>query len=258
MAKKGGYRRAGKSAYRMTARRKAALHKAQLISARKRRRNNAIKVGIVAGGLAVAAYGGHKYGGKASDVASSVKRKLNMNNVRNSIAGKISPEMKEQQVLKSAVSPASAARQAEPNKPQNLGATHSAPKPSSKPKGGMSSTFGSWSELSAVPGNATITNLPSAGAVIDPSPPKKPVYPAEHMPTMERILSKLGKNKQDVVQEDLWALSQIWADHKKGAGVKVPGMRNPRQTIYTTMLDMFEMETKGQREARKKAQSQPQ
>lgn len=52
--KRGGYR-GGKSAYRMTARRKSALRKAQLISAKKRKRNNAI--GLSVGALAVASIG---------------------------------------------------------------------------------------------------------------------------------------------------------------------------------------------------------
>jgi len=66
----------GRSAYRMTARRKAALRKAQLASAKKRRRrrNAAIGAGIV-GASAAAAYIGYSHPDKVRNIASDLKRR---------------------------------------------------------------------------------------------------------------------------------------------------------------------------------------
>ena len=66
----------GRSAYRMTARRKAALRKAQLASAKKRKRNKKIAVGVgVLGVSAVVAYGGYAHGDKISNIAKDLKRR---------------------------------------------------------------------------------------------------------------------------------------------------------------------------------------
>lgn len=90
-------RRYAKSAYRMTSRRKTALRKAQLASAKKRkRRNAAIAVGVLAGVGAVSVYGGYKHGDKISNIASDLKRRTpTLSKVRKSqrkAASTVSPE----------------------------------------------------------------------------------------------------------------------------------------------------------------------
>lgn len=69
-------RRYNAGPYKYTPRRRAALKRAQMISARKRKgqRNRKIAVGVLAvAGIAGAAYAGHKYGGKAGSIASDLK-----------------------------------------------------------------------------------------------------------------------------------------------------------------------------------------
>lgn len=83
-----GRRRGRSGPYRFTNNRRAALRRAQMISAKKRRRNAKITVGVLAAG-AVVAYGGYKYGpgvkeGVAKQVASFKPRMADM---RNKMAG---------------------------------------------------------------------------------------------------------------------------------------------------------------------------
>lgn len=248
-----------KNAYRMTPRRKAALRKAQLISARKRKKNNLKKatVGVLAAGTAVGlAYGGHKWGGNVADIASGLRnRSFRWANASNSPSGKITVDNKVDNITRNAVSPPTAAQQrGAPQTPPNLNRSAT----SSRPNSGVG--FGTVQPR--VPGQGkpakAVTNLPQAESIIDPQKPARPVYPAEHMPSMERILSKLGKKQEAVNQDDLYALSKIWADYKLSHGVRIKGFNNQR-AIYTTMLDMFSLETKGEiRERQKKARSQQQ
>lgn len=100
--------RPARQAYRMTTRRRAALRKAQIASARKRKRNKKLKIaGAV--GVGVLAVGGAAWAGSAigngKDIRSGLKnRKLAMNNARNKMAGVISPDAKEAMMRRSAVS----------------------------------------------------------------------------------------------------------------------------------------------------------
>lgn len=123
MAKRKAYR-AAKGAYKMTPRRRAALKKAQAASARKRRRRNVKRaaIGITAvAGIAGAAYAGHKYGGKAGSVASSVRRNVksrefSVGGITVSRAAKNAhqPGAKEATRIAGAVSPAKAPRHNSP------------------------------------------------------------------------------------------------------------------------------------------------
>lgn len=80
MAKSRGY---GRSAYRMTARRKAALRKAQIASAKKRKRNKRIAIGVgvlgAAGVSGAVAYAGYRHPEKFSDIASDLRRRTPKN-----------------------------------------------------------------------------------------------------------------------------------------------------------------------------------
>jgi hypothetical protein len=239
----------------MTSRRKAALRKAQLVSARKRKgsgRGLAAKVGVLAAvaGGAVGVYGGVKYNSQIKDVAGSVKRSFRSATPNNSAQNAVKPDVKLGNVLQAGVTNAQAARQAPPVNPPNMNNT-STPAPSTN-AGPAAKGVPGFGGVARQQGHTQ--KLLPAESIIDPTPPaKKNRYPAEHLPTMERILDKLGKKQGDVVQEDLWALSQIWADHKISKGVKIKGIGKNQVAIYNSMRDMFQMETKGQREARKKA-----
>lgn len=105
MAKRKSYRHHGN--YRFTPSRKAALRRAALISAKKRR-NHRIKVaaGVVGAlaGAGAAAYAGHRYGSSAVAGVSSFKPKMAA--ARNNLAVRLasSPQIKESVRVKSAVS----------------------------------------------------------------------------------------------------------------------------------------------------------
>lgn len=94
-------RRRGRRAngpYRFTNNRRNALRRAQMISAKKRKRNAKITVGVLAAG-AIFAYGGYKYGpGAKESVAKQVASfKPRMADMRNKMAAKIAvnPVVKE-------------------------------------------------------------------------------------------------------------------------------------------------------------------
>jgi hypothetical protein len=98
-----------RQAYRMTSRRKAALRKAQLASAAKRKRNAkrvAIGVGAI-GAVGLAAYAGNRIG-SGKGIAGDLKgRNLSMTNIRNKAAARIavSDKAKEKVRATTAVSP---------------------------------------------------------------------------------------------------------------------------------------------------------
>lgn len=104
--------RPARRAYRMTARRRAALRKAQMASARKRKRNKNIKraaigVGAVAA-LGTAAYVGTRLGNSSGGIAGDLRgRKLSMNSVKNAAVARIAtnPRVKEAVMKANAVSP---------------------------------------------------------------------------------------------------------------------------------------------------------
>jgi hypothetical protein len=107
MAGRQAYRK-GKSAYKMTARRKAALRKAQLASARKRSQRRKVAGGVAVGVVALAgtAYLGAKYG--QSNIGADLKsRGFGMTNARNKMAARMAtdPNVKEAIMKKQAVSP---------------------------------------------------------------------------------------------------------------------------------------------------------
>lgn len=250
--KRGGYRKGGKQAYRMTARRKSALRKAQLVSARKRKRNGGVvKAGILAGGVAVGVYAGVKYNGQIKDVASSVKRKLSFNTPNNSAQHTVNPDVKLAQVLQNGATNAQAARQAAPVQPPNMNNTSTpAPSRSNGPAAKGVPGFGGAAK--------TPIQVPSAGAVIDPTPPIRTPFPAEHLPSKEQMLHRLGKtDASTVTTDDAIALSKLWSAEKL-KGVKVGNQKSTKNVgylgVYTHILDTFGLETK----KAKKAQSQQQ
>lgn len=126
-------RRRGRAVpYRMTARRRAALKKAQAASARKRRRRNVgIGIGVLtAAGVGAAAYAGSKQPGGLSGVYKSGK--ASAGGLVNSVAAKagFQPIAQEQGRIASAVSPASAPRVSAPKvkKPKATNGAASKPK----------------------------------------------------------------------------------------------------------------------------------
>lgn len=235
----------------MTARRKAALKKAQMISARKRKKNRALKgAAIGVGGIAlagVAAYGGHKYGGKVSNIASDLKsRNFSMTSIRNNIAGRISPEMKERQMQQNAVSPASAARQAQPVNSPNVGGNKPTPQPNNNTSKPNVETFSGWAALSSDP--AKVTQVPSEGAVIDPTPPKRAPFPVERQPTDREITHFMQRENpnfdiKNITRDDVQIISKMWTNDRlkgeKGLRSKSVG----HVGLYTTLLDRFSLET---------------
>lgn len=114
-------RRRSRGAYNFTMKRRAALRRAQMISARKRRRNArnaAVTVGVLAG-AGVIAYGGYKYGpgvkeGVAKQVTSFKPRMANMRN-RAAAFMAVDPKVKEAVQIANAVSrPAKSGEQRHP------------------------------------------------------------------------------------------------------------------------------------------------
>lgn len=260
--RRGGFK-GGKSAYKMTARRKAALRKAQLISARKRKKNN-VKMAVGALALAsVAAYGGHKYGGSAANIAKDLKsRGFRFTNPKNSVEGVITPESKEAVVKTNAASPASAARQAPPVNPPDMNNT-STPRPRKQAKTG----FGGIASTPQKPGNpVTVTPVAQAASIIDPEKPAKPVFPAEHLPPKESVLSKLGTTEAEFMALDsktqrafAMDLAKLWNhDYIKANGIRVPGFGRKGMPpnhigVYGGILDYFNIETSFAEKAREQA-----
>lgn len=103
--------RPARRAYRMTARRRAALRKAQLASARKRKRNRNLKKAAYIGGgvaaLGLAAYAGTKLGGNGGIAKDLRGRKLSMNSMKNAAVARLAthPAVKEAVMKANAVSP---------------------------------------------------------------------------------------------------------------------------------------------------------
>lgn len=101
--------------YRYTPRRKAALKRAQFISARKRKgqRNKRIAVGVIAvAGIAGAAYAGHKYGGHAGGIASDLRGRFNSSRftMRNSHKSAFQPGAQAAGRIANSIAPASTPR----------------------------------------------------------------------------------------------------------------------------------------------------
>ena len=240
-------RRMGKQAYRMTSRRKVALRKAQLASARKRKgMNKALKSVGVAGALGVAALG-YKIS-KSSSIQADIKgRDFRFTNSRNALAGRISPQWKEANVINNAVSPASAARQAPPV--TEAKASNSTPKPNSSTKKPNVETFNGWKELAGT----SETVVPSQGAVVDPTPPPRKAFPAELMPTEREILHRLGKtDRSTVTRDDAKLISKLWVEEKL-KGKKIPGITSKsvgNVGLYMGVLDIFGLETEKAEKAR--------
>lgn len=240
-------RRMGKQAYRMTARRKAALKRAQLISARKRRKNRAIN-GVLAGGAlaAVAAYGYRQ--GAFKGIAADLKgRDFRFTNTRSQVAKFVQPPVKEANVVANAVSPASVKPQAAPVNSPSMGST-STPKPGKVgvPKG-------------LTPVNANVTHVASEGAVLDSANLNKAKNPYPHLPpdAETRILAKLGKTRSQIGpndRTDLRILAEMWVDHDIANGRRMKfGKVKQRIWAYTSILDIFGLETLTAEKERKKA-----
>lgn len=252
----GRRRRMGKSAYRLTARRRVALRRAQLISARKRRKNNAIKVGILAAGITAGVLG-TKYGGSAANIAKDIKnRGFRFNNPANK--AQTTPAGLEANMLENAVSPAAVARQAPPVKSPSMGST-SSPRPN-KAKGGFGGAAGD-----AVPGKqAKVTPVASAGQQVDPygtaqleaarDPNQRKIHPLAKGMTKERIqqgLIKAGVNPADATWREIAVLAEVQAEYlnrTKNAGFKVngPGRGNKSYNqYYRSLLDIMEIPSAG-------------
>lgn len=231
--------RAGKSAYRLTARRKTALRRAQLISARKRKKSAAIKVGILAGGVALGVLG-TKYGPNAVNMAKDLKnRNFRFNNPDNSVVGTMTPEANETVMKGNAVSPAAAARQAKPTKPPKMNNT-SQPKPNSgNPRRGMGG---------AKPASgADKAEFSKVSREIDPGKSTKTKPYPYALPNEQQIMTKLKVTDRSAVdQSGLWILSEIWADYDIAAGRTIRGMNKlgQRRFVYRSLLDIFGLETK--------------
>lgn len=259
-------RRGMKSAYRMTNRRKAALRKAQLISARKRKKNGLKAVGILATGVGLGILG-TKFGGSGVNMAKDLKnRGFRFNNPANT--AKMTPEGLEANMKENAVSPASAARQAPPVKPPNMNNTKTSasdhgPGPEKTAKG----NFGG----AAVPGNTTTTVVPSEGRVTDSwgqaqvekarDPNQRTIHPLAKGMTKDRIrdgLVKAGVKPEEATWREIRVLAEVQAEFINRNGVKLsfsPGGRASKEfnKYYRSLLDIWEVPSAGDiREARKK------
>lgn len=242
-------RRRYKSAYRMTSRRKAALRKAQLVSARKRKGsglNKTIKAGILAGTAVGLVYGGHKWGGKAGDVAASVRRSLRFNNPANAAA--MTPAGLEANMEQNAVSPARAARQAAPVNPPNMN-NSSTPRPSNKPRKGMGGA------IPASRSPRSVVQVPSAGNVVDPygtaqleaaaDPNSRTIHPMVEKYGRERIvqgLQKMGASPETATWQEIKILSDAWVGKLREGGAKISAVEGKR--IYTSILDVMGVDPK--------------
>lgn len=245
-------RRKYKSAYRMTSRRKSALRKAQLVSARKRKGSgsgNLKKVGILAAVAVGSAYAGHKFGGQAADVASSVRRKLRFNNPANKAA--MTPAGLEANMVQNAVSPASAARQAAPVNAPNMNNT-STPAPSTRngPAAKGVPGFGG-----AIANPTKVTQVPSAGKTVDPygvaqlekaaDPNTRTIHPMVAKYGRERIvqgLAKIGVSPENATYKEIHAMATAWTGHLRKNGHKISVAEG--QKIYTSMLDVMGVDPK--------------
>lgn len=84
--------------YRMTSARRAALKKAQIASAKKRKRNKRIKIAAGVGGAAVvAAYAGYKFGPQAGNIAGNLKARTpkNVAGAQSAVRGAVQPLRKQ-------------------------------------------------------------------------------------------------------------------------------------------------------------------
>lgn len=258
--KRGGFKGGGKTAYRMTARRKAALRNAQLISARKRRRGNVIKAGVLAGGVAVGVYAGQRYHAQIKDVASSVKNyKFRFNNPAN--AAKMTPAGLEANMKGNAVSPAAVASQAPPPSAPNMNNTSTpAPKNGNGPAAKAVPGFGGLTAKNPT----SVQNIPSEGRAVDPfgtaqmekarDPNQRTPHPMAAGMTRDRIsegLKKAGTNPSEATWREIAVLAEVQAEYlnrTKNAGFKVsgPGRGNRAYTqYYRTLLDIMEIPSAG-------------
>lgn len=255
-----------KSAYRLTTRRKAALRKAQLISARKRKGRGkgalaAVGVLAVTGGAII----GYKY--KGSGIQADLKsRDFSMTNTRNNLAGRLTTGWKERNMVDNAVSPASAARQAAPVKPPKI--NNSTPRPNTNTSG-VSPSTANWGNI----GGETTTQVPSQGAVTDPfavaqlekakDPNSRTIHPMAVGMTKERIsegLTKAGVKSGEATWREIAVLAEVQAEYlnrTKNAGFKVygPGRGNKSYNMYyRSLLDIMEIPSAGdlKRAAQKK------
>lgn len=245
-------RRKYKSAYRMTSRRKSALRKAQLVSARKRKGSgsgNLKKIGILAAFAVGSAYAGHKFGGQAADVASSVRRKLRFNNPANKAA--MTPAGLEANMVQNAVSPAAVARQAQPVNAPNMNNT-STPAPSTN---GGPAAKGVPGFGGAIANPTKVTQVPSAGRAVDPygveqlekaaDPNTRTIHPMVEKYGRERIvqgLAKIGVAPENATWKEIKTLSDAWVASLRQNGKRI-GVKESQQ-IYTSILDVMGVDPK--------------
>lgn len=241
-------RRYSKSAYRLTTRRKAALKKAQLISARKRKGRGKKGALAAVGVLSLASAGVIGYKFKGSSIQADLKaRDFSMTNTRNNLAGRLTPQWKERNMVDNAVSPASAARQAAPVKPPK--ANNSTPKPNSSNVTAKSPADLSWGTLGAV----VETKVPSEGKAIDPfgvaqlekaaDPNSRTIHPLA--PSADRIVAYLkekGFTRETTTWTEINAMSKMWVAHLRKQGKKISVKDG--QKIYTSMLDLMGVKPK--------------
>lgn len=259
-------RRMGKQAYRMTSRRKVALRKAQLASARKRKgMSKALKSVGIASAVGVGVLG-YKISKSPSIQADIKGRDFRFTNSRNALAGRISPEWKEANVINNAVSPASVARQAPPV--TEAKANNSTPKPNSSTKKPNVETFSGWRELAGT----SETVVPSQGAVVDPhgqaaieaarDPNKRTIHPLAADMTKERItegLKKAGVDPAQATWREIRVLAEVQAEFLNRQGAKLTVYKNGRGSkefnkYYRSLLDIYGLPSAGDlKEAAKKA-----
>lgn len=259
-------RRMGKQAYRLTSRRKVALRKAQMASARKRKgMGKALKsVGIVSAvGVGVL---GYKIS-KSSSIQADIKgRDFRFTNSRNALAGRISTQWKEQNMVENAVSPAAVARKAAPIKEAK--ANNSTPKPNTSTKKSNVETFSGWKELAGT----SETVVPSQGAVTDPfgqaaidaarDPNQRTIHPLAKDMTKERItegLKKAGVEPSQATWREIRVLAEVQAEFLNKQGAKLTVYKNGRASkefnkYYRSLLDIYGLPSAGDlKEAAKKA-----
>jgi hypothetical protein len=241
-------RRYSKSAYRFTTRRKTALKKAQLISARKRKGRGKGGALAAVGVLSVAGAGFLGYKFKGSSIQADLKaRDFSMTNTRNNLAGRMTPEWKEQNMKENAVSPAAVARKAAPVKPPK--ANNSTPKPNSSGVTAKSPADLSWGTLGAV----VEQKVAGEGKVTDPfgvaqlekamDPNVRTTHPLA--PSAERIVAYLkekGFTRETTTYSEIWAMSKMWQAHLRKQGTKISVTTG--QEIYKSMLDAMGVKPK--------------
>ena len=244
-------RRVARGAYKMTARRRVALKKAQAASARKRRKRNTKRVigGVAAvAGIGAAAYAGHKYGGSAKTVAGSIRNRFKTGGIsvggitvsRTAVAA-VQPGAKEATRVAGAVSPAAAPR-------------HNAPKVK-KPNPTMGAATATFTRTQ-VP---TLSKTEQSELMKEATAPRGPSWLDESSFNEDGTVTKnalAGISKELVAGKQITAQQAHHALSKKAKASGISISKQQRQSIVNAMIAEGTVSTSTQgKKARKGSQT---